>query len=102
MDISVKPEKIKEYAKRMQTKISEMRECLEVATLEMNKTSDSFEGLGAREFLNQYMSLKTRFDDFYAVMGSYAEFLLKTAIKYEELDQNISKSAAEQLTSNIK
>lgn len=100
MDISVSYEGLRNTATKMKQEVEKMRQALEQATTIMNRTSESFKSNAADELRAKYTTLKPKFEDFYAAITQYAEFLNKTAAGYQEADQRIQQIADEVLTSD--
>ena len=100
MDISVSYEGLRSTAAKMKQEVEKMRQALETATTVMNRTGESFKSNAADEIRGKYTALKPKFEDFYAAINNYAEFLEKTAAGYQEADQTIQKIAEEVLTSD--
>ena len=97
--LKIKSDELRGYAIDMRNKINSMRESLNHASLDMDRTVNAFEGNAADTFRNQYNSLKPRFDDFYSAMENYAIFLDKVADEYDITNKDIQKKAEEVLNS---
>ncbi len=99
-NLSISGVELKNNAQKMKNEIENMRNALQVASTEMERTRDSLQGVAGDTIRNKYAALEQKFNDFYQAMTNYATFLEKTATEYEQQEQIISKAAEDVLISD--
>jgi len=97
--VQITPRELRSSATEMRNKIESMRDNLNISSRVMENTRDSFEATSADALRDKYTELKSKFDNFYEKMTSYATFLDNTATLYEKADENITKAANDILQS---
>lgn len=80
-------------ADTMQAKVNQIEAALNNSELNMNKTRDYFQGVGADALLAKYADLKKVMPNFIDEMNKYIAFLRQTANEYEKLDNTIAQKA---------
>ncbi len=95
----VKTEELNSAAESLRSCLNTMQEILSDTTNEVNRTESVFKSSSADALRNQYRSLATKFDDFYAAITKYALFLNQTASSYASANQQTEQKANELLNS---
>ena len=95
--IRITPEELRNIAMEMELKISDATEALNDASVSMNKTPDALQGQTSNKIVEEYETLRTKYNSFCEKMVEFTDKLKKTADEYEKLDQELA-SSAEQLT----
>lgn len=98
--ITIEPKELRNTSMEMRRNVGMMKDALDVSSTVMDSTRDSFDASSADEIRAQYNVLKTKFNSFYEKMTSYADFLDRTAGKYEKADSDIKAAASDVLDVN--
>ena len=81
-------DKVKNINSRMDEKLKEINR-------KMQELSSSWHSDAAEEIRAKMNGMNPRFEEYKAVVESYASFLLKTAELYEQTEQNIQQNASQ-------
>lgn len=91
---------MRDAATKMRAIVERMHSNLDEATNDINSTTNTWQSGAADHLRSKYSDLAPKFEDFYAAITNYADFLDKTAANYEEFETKNKAQSEEVMTSD--
>ena len=97
-NILVSAQSLKDTASAYRNNIAKMRNLLEEATTNINKTSSFWTGDAAESLRLKYEKLKANFEPFCQNVEEFAKFLDNSAEDFSTTESNITRAAEETIS----